>query len=72
MVFLSKLYAQHGARTHDPKIKSHMLYSLSQPGAPNMMFVLGKEAFTNDSGPVLGKEGALGVMRYVGKLNSNK
>ena len=31
---LSKFYVQHGAQTHDPEIKSCMLYQLSQPGAP--------------------------------------
>lgn len=33
--FLSKLYAQYGAWSHDPKIKNHMLYQLNQPGTPN-------------------------------------
>ena len=33
--FNSKLYAQHGAWTHDPEIKSCMLYWLSQPEAPD-------------------------------------
>ena len=33
-VFLSNLYTQHKARNHNPKIKSHMLYQVSQPGAP--------------------------------------
>ena len=28
------LYTQHGARIHDPEIKSHMLFWLSQPGTP--------------------------------------
>ena len=31
---LTNLYAQCGARTHNPEIKSHVLYPLSQPGAP--------------------------------------
>ena len=31
---LGNLYTQHGARTHNPKIKSHMLHQLNQPGAP--------------------------------------
>ena len=35
IVFLSKLYTQHGASTHDPEIKSQMLYQLSQPGTEN-------------------------------------
>ena len=29
--FFSYLYTQCGAQTHDPEIKSHMLYGLSQP-----------------------------------------
>lgn len=29
---LSNLYIQHGAPTHDPEIKSCMLYQLSQRG----------------------------------------
>ena len=31
---LSKHYAQCGAQTHNPKIKSHILYGLSHPGTP--------------------------------------
>ena len=31
ILFLSNLYTQRGAWTHDPKIKSCMLYQLSQP-----------------------------------------
>lgn len=37
-VFKSNLYPQHGAQTHDTKIKrSHMLYLLSQSGAPHSL-----------------------------------
>ena len=36
ILFLSNLYTQHGARTHNLEIKSHMLYWLSQPGAPQL------------------------------------
>ena len=32
--FFSNLYARRGAQTHDPEIKSSMLFRLSQPGAP--------------------------------------
>jgi len=32
--FSSKLYAQSGAWTHDPKIRRCTLYQLSHPGAP--------------------------------------
>uniref|UniRef100_A0ABI7ZGW2 N-acetylaspartylglutamate synthase n=1 Tax=Felis catus TaxID=9685 RepID=A0ABI7ZGW2_FELCA len=28
------IYMQHGIQTHDPKIRSQILYQLSQPGAP--------------------------------------
>ena len=31
---LRNLYIQYGAWTHNPKIKNHMLYCLSQPGTP--------------------------------------
>lgn len=38
--FLSNWYVEYGgAQSHDskePKIKSHMVYRLSQPGAPNL------------------------------------
>ena len=37
-VFLSNLYTQYGAQTHDPKIKSHRLYQISHPGAPLSIF----------------------------------
>ena len=33
-IFLSHLYTHHGAQTHDPEIRSHILYRLSQPGVP--------------------------------------
>lgn len=36
--FLSYLYTQRGAQTHNPEIKSSMLYQLSQPGAPRAWF----------------------------------
>ena len=29
-----KYHAQRGARTHNPKTKSHVFYQLNQPGAP--------------------------------------
>ena len=37
--FFSNLYTQCGALTHDPEIKSSMLFQLSQPGAlaPNFL-----------------------------------
>ena len=35
-IYLSNLYTQHGARTHDPEIKSHIFFQLSQPGAPGI------------------------------------
>lgn len=31
---LTRVISVLGARTHDPETKSHMLYRLSQPGAP--------------------------------------
>ena len=34
--FKSRLYAQCEAWTHDPEIKSRMLYGLSQPGTPEV------------------------------------
>ena len=34
ILFLSHLYPQRGARTHNPEIKSRMLFRLSQPGTP--------------------------------------
>ena len=34
ILFLSNLYTQHGAWTHNPKIKSWMLFQPNQPGAP--------------------------------------
>ncbi|CAD7686784.1 unnamed protein product [Nyctereutes procyonoides] len=44
IVFLSNLYIQHKARTHNPEIKSCMLYQMNQPGAPHyihFMIILG-------------------------------
>ena len=35
-IYLSNLYTQHGAQTHNLEIKSCMLFQLTQPGAPNM------------------------------------
>ena len=34
VVFFSNPYIQRGAQTHDPEIKSYMLWGLNQPGAP--------------------------------------
>ena len=34
LCLLYNLYAQNGSQTHNPKIKSRMLYRLSQPGTP--------------------------------------
>ena len=36
--FLSRCHTQRGAWAHDPEIKSHMLYRLSQPGAPAIQY----------------------------------
>ena len=30
----NRLYAQRGPQTHNPEIKSYILYQLSQPGTP--------------------------------------
>lgn len=47
-LFLSNLYSQRGAWTQDPKIKHRMLYTLSQPGAPKMMYAcLGQDCLQN-------------------------
>ena len=37
-VYLRNLYLQGGAQTHDPEIRSLMLFLLSQPGAPRQTF----------------------------------
>jgi len=37
-VFLSNLYTQREAQTHNTKIKSHMFHQRSQPGAPMAQF----------------------------------
>ena len=37
-LFVSDLYTQHGAQIHNPKIKSRMLYWLSQPGPPQYVY----------------------------------
>ena len=34
ILFLSNLYTQHWAWIYNSKIKSHLLYQLSQPGTP--------------------------------------
>ena len=39
ILFLSDFYIQHAARTYNLKIKSHMLYQLGQPGAPQGCFI---------------------------------
>ena len=35
----NNLCTQHGARTHNPEIKTQMLYQLSQSGAPWLLFL---------------------------------
>ena len=57
---LNDLYAQHGVQTHNPEIKSCMLYQLSHPGAPHSPYFLVcccqlkllKVRHTEDSGSV--------------------
>ena len=39
ILFLSNLHTQHGSHTHIPEIKSHMLYQLSQPDAPEVIYL---------------------------------
>ena len=40
LLFKVRLHTQHGARAHDPEIKSRMLYRPSQPGAPIRYYLL--------------------------------
>ena len=42
ILFLSNLYTQRGALTHNPEIKSCVLHWLSQPGAPRIVFLTGR------------------------------
>ena len=35
---LSNLDTQRGTQTYNPEIKSHMLFPLSQPGAPKYLY----------------------------------
>lgn len=37
--FKSRLVSQHGAWTHDPEIRSDMLYQLSRPGYLHILFL---------------------------------
>ena len=39
LLTLSKVWAQHEAWTQDPEVKSHVLYWLSQPGAPGVLLL---------------------------------
>lgn len=34
-IYLFNLYTLHGTQNHNLKIKSHMVFELGQPGAPN-------------------------------------
>lgn len=36
LIYVTNLYTQCGPQTHDPKIKIHMLFQLSQPRAPHL------------------------------------
>lgn len=45
--FLSNLYSQYGTQTHNLKIKSYMLYQLSQPGAPISYILKMQKLFYN-------------------------
>ena len=40
LFFLSNLYTQREARTHNPEVNTHKLYQMSQPGTPNMLLFL--------------------------------
>ena len=37
-IIFSNLYTQCAAGTHDPEIKNHMVFQLSQPGSPRIYF----------------------------------
>lgn len=39
-IFVSNIYTQCGIRTHEPEIKSHILYGLSQSGAPEIYIII--------------------------------
>ena len=43
LFFSSNLYTQCGAQTYNLKIKSHMLYQMSQPGAPIIAYFYRKK-----------------------------
>ena len=43
ILFLSNLYTQHRAQSHNPESKSCMLYRLSQPGVPHNINILSKD-----------------------------
>ena len=45
ILFLSNFYTQPGALSYNPKIKSHMLYQMGQPGTP-LNFILNKIILT--------------------------
>lgn len=51
-IHFSNLHTERGARTHDPKIKSHVLFLLNEPDPPEVfcifIVVMVKQIYTCD------------------------
>lgn len=46
-IFWGTHYPQHGARTHDPEMKSRTLFWLSQPGVPMLNFLRKRDSVSH-------------------------
>ena len=66
ILFLSNLYTQHGARTHNPEINSLMCHWLSQPSSPHCGFNL---HFSNDSWCWASFQGPIGLLYIFGEIS---
>lgn len=59
-IYLSNFYTQRGAETHEPEIKSYILYWLTQPGVPaNFLLkdqIVNRLAFVGDTVSVAATE----------------
>ena len=71
ILFLSDLYTQRGAQTHNPEVKSHTVFWLSPLGAPGQCFWTSSSQFMGH--PCLGKASQLlqWLVKSICLLSSN-
>lgn len=59
LLIFSNLYAQRGTRTHNPEIKSPLLFRISQPGAPRRQIFIQLGPYYPEHSPASPSPGSL-------------